>query len=799
MWSTILNKKIWQGVFPNLAKDGSTYYVSATIFPLLNIYGEIVEFMALREDITKTIKYQHEIQAEKQRVSDILDNQESIIVLINSTDEVIEANKKFYEVFQFSSLDEFKSKYRCVCELFEEKENFLKKNTQDHIWLEPILNEPDKVHLTLINKRVYSVKVVVFTMQDTETYLATFTDITEIEEARVKSYEAEKEKSNFLANMSHEIRTPMNAILGFSQLLSKTELTSKQRQYVELVKSSSTTLIEIINDILDFSKLESGLTDIEFTKINPFMEFEDTFMLLSHRAKDKKLSYMIKIDHQLEECIEIDSFHIKQILLNLIGNAIKFTPDQGTRDIRIEKVTTDIKKLIRFSVQDTGIGIPKERQQKIFEPFSQADSSTTRQFGGTGLGLSISNSLVAMLGSSLQLESREGVGSKFYFDIKYESCESTNSLQEQLHLFNIYLFETNHLSKLNISNQLDAYNLKFKIINEFDTNIDKNRSIIISTNEPITKSFQHARVLLLSKTSNDYDDDRHHNVELFEEFPSILYNELMRFGVIDTDIQSNHDDKSLNLKILVAEDYEINRILISELLTQFGIDFTFAYNGQEAIEKVQKDTYDLILMDINMPIVNGMDATKIIINDLQIKVPIVALTANALEGDKEKFLSLGMVDYLSKPIDVMAFENLLIKYAKNISAKNISNKNLTTEQKVLKSDQNISFDIKASLDLASKKMNLPELIMKKLFNTFSDSLERLGQNIEKGIAEKDYEAILMSAHNIKSGAGSLCFDALSELSLELEVASKEKDENFNYALKFEEIKYYIKIILEWEN
>lgn len=796
MWETILNKKVWQGVFPNRAKNGSTYYVNATIVPLLNTEGEIVEFMALREDVTKTVEYQNRLESQKQRVTQILDNQESIIVLFNQIDGVSEVNRKFHEVFGFETLDKFKKEYQCICELFQAKENFLKPSSDAYFWVTPILKEPHKVHLAMIDKRVYSVKIAIVDIEGKETYLATFTDITEIEEARIKSQEAEKEKSNFLANMSHEIRTPMNAILGFSELLSKTTLQPKQSKFVDLIKSSSATLIQIINDILDFSKLESGNTHLDLMKVNPFLEFEDTFMLLAGRAREKNLSYMIEIDPFLEECVEIDSFHIKQILMNLIGNAIKFTPEHGTVDIKIKKQLIDGKRNVRFIVQDTGIGIPQDRQKKIFEPFSQADSSTTRKFGGTGLGLSISSSLVTIMGSKLQLESIDGQGSKFYFDVAYESCKAANTLKEHLHAFNIYLYDLDSKALQSVVGQLSAYKIEHQITEEFDACIDVANSIIISTDQNSTQNFKNAKILLLSKTDVNFEDSRHHHVEIFDDFPSILYNELMRLKLIKTDMQVSGNQK-IKLKILVAEDYEINRILISELLSQFKIDYSFAINGQEAVDKVKNNSYDLILMDINMPIMNGMEATQIIRNDLGANIPIVALTANALEGDREKFLSIGMDDYLTKPIDMKAFEAILVKYSKKSYEKIDETLSVKQDEKSAEETINSAFNIDASLEKAAKNMNFPQTIINKLFKSYVLSLDELEQEISDAIEQKDFPSIHINAHNLKSGAASLFFSEITKASQELETNARIKNESFDFQSKFDEIKPYLQLLREY--
>jgi PAS domain S-box-containing protein len=787
MWTTILSKKPWQGIFPNMAKDGSTYHVNVTIVPLLNRDGEIVEFMALREDVTKTIEYQNKLEAQKQRVSQILDNQESIIVLFNPKEGVSEVNKKFFETFGFDSLDTFKVKHSCVCELFEPKEGFLKEFNAEYFWAQPILDEPQKVHLAMINKKVYSVKLAQISMDEKEIFLATLTDITEIEEARVKSQEAEKEKSNFLANMSHEIRTPMNAILGFTQLLENTRLDARQDKFVNLIKNSSTMLLGIINDILDFSKLESGHSTIELNKINPFMEFEDTIMLLAQKAKEKNVSYMISIDSSLEECVELDSFHIKQILTNLIGNAIKFTPEQGTVDIKIHKIHHDNENMIRFSVQDTGIGIPKDRQEKIFQPFSQADSSTTRKFGGTGLGLSISDKLVRSFGSQLKLDSEEGQGSKFYFDIQYKTCSDKKTLNEHLSNFTIYLYGQEEEFLENISKQLNGYHLRFEILSEYTKTIDKANSIIISKDTRFGDKFKHAKILLLTTENVEYEDERHYCINFFEEFPSILYNELMRLKVIEIDIDAKETKEDINLKILVAEDYDINRILVAELLDQYNIEYSFALNGQEAVEMVKNNQYDLIFMDINMPILNGIEASRIIIDDLKNTTPIIALTANALEGDKEKFLAIGMMDYLSKPIDINALESLLRKY----SEKAFRNRAIEDIPTIAQIELPI-LDIEKSLESSYNKYKYSPKLIKKLFSSYVESLDKLEKDIGNAIENQDFILIERNAHNIKSGAASLCFETMQKLAQELETNARNKNVEFDFKLNFNDIKVFIR-------
>jgi PAS domain S-box-containing protein len=777
LWKTIRSKKIWQGTLSNRAKDGSTYYVHTTIVPLVNKEGEIVEFMGLRRDVTENIVYQNHLEAQKNRVSQILDNQESIIVLFDEKRGVVQINKKFQEIFGFASLVEFEQQHQCICELFTPKENFL-QNGDNGFWAEPILEDPDKTHLAMIKGRIYSVKVASIILENKPIYLATFTDITEIEDARIRSEELVQEKSNFLANMSHEIRTPMNAILGFSELLVKSQLDTKQRHYVDLIRSSSKTLIEIINDILDFSKLESEQTMIEQVKINPFVEFEETFFLLWGKAKEKNITYSVEIDPSLGECIELDSFHIKQILINLIGNAIKFTPQEGIVRIQLEKILSMGHYAIRFSIQDSGIGIASDRLKKIFEPFSQADSSTTRKFGGTGLGLSISSRLVKLMGSELLVESKEGEGSRFYFDIPYEKCELESILKNHLNDFTVYLFGVNETLQIRVATQLQAYRVPFSVLKFYDEKVDLDNAIIIGEEESFLRQFTKAKVLLLSKTHHDLDNQRCHQIENFDEFPSALYNQLARLKVISNEVKIKHD-KKIGLKILIAEDYEINRFLMSALLDQFKIHYTFVHNGQEAVDKVQQESFDLILMDINMPVMNGMDATKIIKEELGVSTPIVALTANALEGDREKFLSLGMDDYLSKPIDIKAFETLLERYSHNTV--------------IVDEEPKVTLNIEQSLLNVKEKMKYPEKIIGRLFESYVASLDTLEKNLYEGIAHNDWTKIQINAHNLKSGAAALCFDKVAQMAQAMESAAKNRDEHFEYEATFQELLPYLQI------
>jgi signal transduction histidine kinase/CheY-like chemotaxis protein len=384
----------------------------------------------------------------------------------------------------------------------------------------------------------------------------------ELEDAREKAEKANKFKSEFLANMSHEIRTPMNGVLGFVEQLSKTEKDKQRLKQFNIIKNSGQTLLSIINDILDFSKIESGKMELESHPYDVGQLMSDTAEIFGELTNSKKIKLTSNIDENLPKCLMIDQVRLKQVVFNLLSNAVKFTPENGS-------VTLDVKynqkdKTMLCSVIDTGIGIAKENLEKIFEAFSQEESSTTRKFGGTGLGLSISSKLIYMMGSQLKVQSTLGEGSKFYFELPLVECQKELEKQEQ--------------------------------------------------NE-------------------------------------------------DSDINEN---QTFNGHVLIVEDNATNQVLMSLLLEEFGVTYDMANDGVESLKWFNEKEYDIVLMDENMPNMNGIEATKHIRKteiDKSLKhTPIVAVTANAMTEDKQRFIDAGMDDYISKPYSEKDIRNVLGKY-----------------------------------------------------------------------------------------------------------------------------------------
>jgi len=826
LWQTITQKKIWRGEIRNRRKDGSSYYVNTTIFPLLNKSGEILEYIAIRNDITPRIEIQKRLDRQLRYNQMLFDDQEHIVLTANEEHGVLEANQNFFKIFGFKDIADFKSKYQCVCELFIEREGFLGPSSEKMHWTEPILAAPNQQHKALMKDKdgvehIFGVALKSVAFDDEKFMIISFTDITELEQARELAEASEKAKTQFMANMSHEIRTPMNGIMGFTQLLLASDLKPKERQFAKLIEHSTQTLLEIINDVLDFSKIESGHLELDYTRINPFTDLRNSMAIYTAKARERQISYLIHIDPLISECLIMDKLRVTQILTNLINNAIKFTPENGTIDVRLDRVkSTHTHETILFSVRDTGIGIPEDRQDKIFQSFIQADTSTTRNFGGTGLGLSISASLCELMGSQLKVESSVGEGSRFYFELSFELCESSKILATQIHNPPIYVIK--HLDSIYdaVCQQLNHFGLDYSVITKEEllaTDAKHHIVIMFDLDRLESISAQSTNVILIDDSPEAFafaeQTKSLYHIGYFEECPSILYNAILELNLlpseVDKDALSNREQ--LILRVLVAEDYDINRLLIDEMLKAYGVYAEFAVNGKEAVEKGMSGEYDLIFMDINMPELNGMDAT-VELRKHNIHTPIVALTANALEGDREHYLRLGMNDYISKPIDTEALHRVLMRFAakKGISLENqeapikeesVAESSTIAQEESLDSSEmdgratccSVEMAVEALLK-AKEKMNFTAPMMKHLFEKFITRAQESMEEIIEAVDSKEMQIVSDRAHSLRGMALSLGFDEIGEVCEILEYGAKE-NKTVEYATLAKDLELMVSSLL----
>lgn len=520
-------------------------------------------------------------------------------------------------------------------------------------------------------------------------------DITErkiAEEAVIAKELAEssnKAKSEFLANMSHEIRTPLNGIIGFSNLLLSSDLTDIQKQHLETVNQSASTLLDVVNDILDISKIEAGKLIIDNEKTSLHAIIDQCVDMMKFMAHQKNLELIVNIHEDVHCAIWVDEMRLKQILQNLLNNAIKFT-QKGQIELEITAQNSDENhSKIRFSVKDTGIGIKKGNKKKILEAFTQEDNSTTRNYGGTGLGLTITNSLLKLMNSKLEIESEPNVGSTFSFelDLKSEFCD--DHLKTNIHNFNkALIIEDNPLSATVIKNMLECFNIEAKIYNTATENISKTikeeqYDIVLLDLEYLSEEKTINIIneindlpnisLIVMQNSNSKFSEIGLNKNVQSIIKPLKYSSFQNyFNRIPSKKEQltkiTEENKLTNtVKVLVVDDNKINMLLTKTLIVNKLPNCIIyeAKNGQEAVDIALECNPDIIFMDIQMPIMNGYEASAKIRKKNQ-NVIIIAITAGVITGEKEKCMEAGMNDFILKPIDKILFENTLFKWIKSL-------------------------------------------------------------------------------------------------------------------------------------
>ena len=502
---------------------------------------------------------------------------------------------------------------------------------------------------------------------------------------------ANQAKDLFLANMSHEIRTPLNGIVGFTQLLKDSNLDEEQKEFIQVIENSSDNLLTIVNDILDLSKIKADKIELEHIEFDPVTQFESSIESYGAKAAEKSIELGVFIDPDLPSKVMGDPTKISQVIVNLISNAIKFTKAKGSVDVSVEKIAESNDYVtVKFAVSDTGIGISPNQRSKIFEAFSQADVSTSRKFGGTGLGLAISGKLVSLMGGELDIESEEGQGSTFFFSLTLEKAkESTPRKIINMLGFNVGLLTRDNIQERSITKNLERYVLYTGAL--FDLYDEQKIFTMKKAELPDILYINYANyqrkgelekyLSLPCKIVLIIAPDRKKLIEpMLEQIDRILYKPLNLTKtfkslevVYDKEIRTSAKEKEKTqkitfdgLNILVAEDNSINQKLIKNVLGSLGVNVTLAGNGQEALDLRMQNDYDMIFMDVQMPVMGGIEATHKIIEyeekNRKHHIPIVALTANALSGDREKYMEEGMDNYLSKPIDLEKLNVLLQEY-----------------------------------------------------------------------------------------------------------------------------------------
>jgi PAS domain S-box-containing protein len=808
-----------------IRKDGTKRIVSLVVTAIRDINEHINGYLGIATDITERRTIEDALSTEKARLSAFVEHAPAAVAMLDNDMKYIAVSNRWIEEYELKGRDIIGlSHYDIFANITDERRErhkrvlngAIERKDEDTFMLN---GQNHNQYITWEMRPWYQFDgriggMMIFTQNITAIILQR----EELKAAKLRAEQASIAKSEFLSNMSHEIRTPLNGVIGFTDLVLKTKLNETQQQYLTIVNQSANALLSIINDILDFSKIEAGKLELDAEKCDLYEMACQATDIITYQVQTKGLEMLLNIPPDLPRFIYADSVRLKQILVNLLGNASKFT-DKGEIELKIESLQTkEGETTLRFAVRDTGIGIKPEKQEKIFEAFSQEDSSTTKKYGGTGLGLTISNKLLGLMGSRLQLKSKPDHGSTFYFDVTFRSEQGEAIDWENIdQIKNVLVVDDNENNRLILTQMLSLKNIgtveassgfealqmlskgqKYDVIMmDYHMPFMDGLETIKKIRDSFYATATEQPVIMLHSSSDDGKI-----IQACEELKvshrlvkplkmQDVYHALTRLHRKETEPQilekTGNQTAVDRFTVLVAEDNMVNMLLARTIIKKFApnADLVEVKNGVEAVKYCEQKMPNLILMDVQMPEMNGYEATKAIreINSA-LHVPIVALTAGNVKGEKEKCLAAGMDDFVVKPVVEETIIGIFNKWL------DLNNQQDSLYEAIMDEPDAAHFN----LNKLKSYLGDDDAILKEALALIKAELSSSLETIQKFVKGGDLAELKIAGHKLYGTAVSSGLYLLSRMANELEQLSVF---DINQATKLsEEIKKEIELILQ---
>lgn len=802
------------------------FIASFIMYPLL---GQIASYTKKLRSLNDHLRNSNEDLAKAQselvfqvNAMESINSALNMNALVSATDNkgtIIEANSKFAEVSGYSEAELLGNDHRMINSGYHDKafwKDMWDTISQGKIWRGIVKNKAKNGSYYWVDSTITPIKG---KDGQIEKYLSIRQDVTqriqyeeELKAAKERAEAANIAKSSFLANMSHEIRTPLNSVIGFTDLLLKTKLNNTQQQYMSLIHQSGNILLDLINDILDFSKIEAGKLELSYERTDLWELVSQVGDIVKYKVNEKGIELLLNLSPNLPRYAWVDPVRIRQILVNLVGNAVKFT-EEGEIEIGISALPGKDEngyQGLRFVVRDTGIGIAEERKDKILEAFTQEDNSTTRKYGGTGLGLTISNKLLHLMGSQLEIQSRLNLGSTFSFVAYFQTEEGDRNqweglseiehvlivddnpnnlhiLKEMLHLQQVYTSSASNgitaLEKLKQDSSIDV------LITDYHMPYIDGIEVVRRIREELELTADDLKIILLHSASDDrlinkackkYKVSQQINKpitiqRLFDALSQVNQQQEDVPAVVASAPAPYATVASPSLRILIVDDNYVNVILARELINNIldQAEIHTAANGKSAVDKFQEVQPDLVLMDVQMPILNGYQATQAIReSERNGRTPIIALTAGTIKGERERCLQAGMDDYLSKPITANQLQQMLEKWLKMRQEQNPEEPGEAASTVAPKASMPV-FNRSTLLERFGGNEAIVQEVIEEIWSVVRSGelrkdAEALESALENGAPEQEIKA---HAHKIKGTGLTASFDRLAKYAIDLEKLS----------------------------